>query len=150
MLLLIATYGLLRSDVSSLKVDDLPWRTGMIRVPQPKIGTPLVVPLTKEVRTRPGDCVLNFGPAETAAKLTAPSKPGSLPRARDPGLKSNPNQHRTESGSFRVRIQAGQEVVVVGETSEKRVSFLKTFGRRSEAACCVKDKEKCLRPSRRP
>ncbi len=51
MLLLIATYGLRRSEVSSLEIDDIQWRTGVIRVPRPKIGTPLVVPLTDEVAT---------------------------------------------------------------------------------------------------
>ena len=51
MLLLIATYGLRRSEVSSLEVDDIQWRAGVIRVPRPKIGTPLVVPLTDEAGT---------------------------------------------------------------------------------------------------
>jgi integrase len=51
MLLLIATYGLRRSEVSSLEVDDIQWRARVIRVPRPKVGTPLVVPLTDEVAT---------------------------------------------------------------------------------------------------
>jgi integrase/recombinase XerD len=51
MLLLIATYGLRRSEIASLEVDDIQWRAGVIRVPRPKIGTPLVVPLTKEAGT---------------------------------------------------------------------------------------------------
>lgn len=51
MLLLIATYGLRRSEVSSLDIDDIKWRARVIRVPRPKVGTPLVVPLTDEVAT---------------------------------------------------------------------------------------------------
>jgi integrase/recombinase XerD len=51
MLLLIATYGLRRSEVSSLDIDDIQWRARAIRVPRPKVGTPLVVPLTDEVAT---------------------------------------------------------------------------------------------------
>jgi len=51
MLLLIATYGLRRSEVSSLDIDDIRWRARVIRVPRPKVGTPLVVPLTDEVAT---------------------------------------------------------------------------------------------------
>jgi site-specific recombinase XerD len=51
MLLLIATYGLRRSEVSSLDIDDIQWRARVIRVPRPKVGTPLVVPLTDEVAT---------------------------------------------------------------------------------------------------
>jgi integrase/recombinase XerD len=51
MLLLIATYGLRRSEVTSLAVDDIRWRAGVIRVPRPKVGTPLVLPLTEEAGT---------------------------------------------------------------------------------------------------
>jgi integrase/recombinase XerD len=51
MLLLIATYGLRRSEVSSLDIDDIQWRAQVICVPRPKVGTPLVVPLTDEVAT---------------------------------------------------------------------------------------------------
>jgi integrase/recombinase XerD len=51
MLLLIATYGLRRSEVSSLDIDDIQWRARIISVPRPKVGTPLVVPLTDEIAT---------------------------------------------------------------------------------------------------
>ncbi len=50
-LLLIATYGLRRSEVSRLTIDDVQWRARVIRVARPKIGTPIVVPLTDEVAT---------------------------------------------------------------------------------------------------
>src|SRR5215469_1878121 len=39
MLLLIATYGLRRAEVSGLKLDDVQWRARLIFVPRPKIGT---------------------------------------------------------------------------------------------------------------
>jgi integrase/recombinase XerD len=51
MLLLIATYGLRRGEVSSLRLDDIRWRARVISVPRPKIGAPLAVPLTDEVAT---------------------------------------------------------------------------------------------------
>jgi integrase len=51
MLLLIATDGLRRSEGSGLTIDDIRWRARVIRVPRPKVGTPLVVPLTDEVVT---------------------------------------------------------------------------------------------------
>ena len=51
MLLLIATYGLRVSEVAALDLDDIAWRARVIRVPRPKIGTPLAVPLTDEVAT---------------------------------------------------------------------------------------------------
>jgi site-specific recombinase XerD len=51
MLLLIAAYGLRAAEVAALELDDIAWRSRVIRVPRPKIGTPLVVPLTDEVAT---------------------------------------------------------------------------------------------------
>lgn len=51
MLLLIATYGLRRSEVSSLEIEDIQWRVRAIRVARPKVGTPLLMPLTDEVAT---------------------------------------------------------------------------------------------------
>lgn len=51
MLLLIAAYGLRRAEVASLSLDDIQWRAKVIRVPRPKIGAPLAVPLTDEVAT---------------------------------------------------------------------------------------------------
>jgi integrase/recombinase XerD len=51
MLLLIATYGLRASEIAALNLDDVMWRARVIRVPRPKIGTPLAVPLTDEIAT---------------------------------------------------------------------------------------------------
>jgi site-specific recombinase XerD len=51
MLLLIATYGLRRGEVAGLTLDDIQWRARLMRVPRPKVGTPLAVPLTDEVAT---------------------------------------------------------------------------------------------------
>jgi site-specific recombinase XerD len=49
MLLLIATYGLRRSEVATLGLDDICWRSQQIKVPRPKVGMPLLLPLTDEV-----------------------------------------------------------------------------------------------------
>jgi integrase/recombinase XerD len=49
MLLLIATYGLRVGEVARLALDDIAWRERHIRVPRPKVGTPLLFPLTDEV-----------------------------------------------------------------------------------------------------
>lgn len=51
MLLLIATYGLRRSEVASLTLDDIEWRARVIHVPRPKVGESLALPLTDEVAT---------------------------------------------------------------------------------------------------
>src|SRR5882724_7146580 len=63
MFLLITTYGVRTSEVAALRLDDIEWRSARLRVPRPKTGTPIVLPLTKEVgaaiadylrRDRPG------------------------------------------------------------------------------------------------
>jgi len=47
MFLLITTYGLRISEIAGLRLDDIDWRAGCLRVPRPKVKTPLVLPLTK-------------------------------------------------------------------------------------------------------
>lgn len=59
MLLLIVTYGLRVSEVAALTLDDLSWRSQQIRVPRPKVGTPLVLPLTVDVATALLDYIRN-------------------------------------------------------------------------------------------
>jgi site-specific recombinase XerD len=49
MFLLIATYGLRTSEVAGLRLDDIEWRAGRLRVSRPKTTSPLVLPLTEEV-----------------------------------------------------------------------------------------------------
>lgn len=49
MLLLIATYGLRVGEVARLELDDIAWRDRHIRIPRPKIGTPMMFPLTDEI-----------------------------------------------------------------------------------------------------
>lgn len=49
MFLLITTYGLRASEVAALRLDDIEWRAGRLRVPRPKMKAPIVLPLTKEV-----------------------------------------------------------------------------------------------------
>jgi site-specific recombinase XerD len=49
MLLMIATYGLRVSEIASLKIDDVSWRSRRIRLQRPKVGHPLALPLTDEV-----------------------------------------------------------------------------------------------------
>jgi integrase/recombinase XerD len=49
MFFLMATYGLRCCEVVALTLDDIQWRAGLIRVPQPKTGARLELPLTDEV-----------------------------------------------------------------------------------------------------
>jgi integrase len=48
MFLLITTYGLRIGEVAGLRLDDIDWREGRLRVRRPK-SDPIVLPLTKEV-----------------------------------------------------------------------------------------------------
>jgi integrase/recombinase XerD len=48
-LLLAATYGLRRSEVAGLTLDDIDWRKRRIRIAQPKVRRTLWLPLTNEV-----------------------------------------------------------------------------------------------------
>jgi integrase/recombinase XerD len=50
-LLMIATYGLRSGEIAALKLDDVSWRSRTLRVPRPKVGSPLSLPLTDEVAT---------------------------------------------------------------------------------------------------
>jgi integrase/recombinase XerD len=49
MFMLVVTYGLRTSEVTSLRLDNIRWRTGQLCVARPKTGSPLVLPLTEEV-----------------------------------------------------------------------------------------------------
>lgn len=51
MFLLIATYGLRVSEIAALDLEAIEWRARVIRVPRPKVGTALAVPLTDDVAT---------------------------------------------------------------------------------------------------
>jgi site-specific recombinase XerD len=49
MFLLIATYGLRASEVVAIRLDDIHWRQGSLRIHQRKTSSPLELPLTNEV-----------------------------------------------------------------------------------------------------
>jgi integrase/recombinase XerD len=55
-LLLAASYGLRRSELAALSLDDIDWRARTIRVPQLKTRQSLLLPLTDEV----GDALVNY------------------------------------------------------------------------------------------
>lgn len=69
MLLLLATYGLRVGEVAALRLDDIAWRARRLQVPRPKIGAPLLLPLTDEVATALLDYLRHRGPASTHRHL---------------------------------------------------------------------------------
>jgi integrase/recombinase XerD len=69
MFLLTATYGLRRSEVAGLRLDDIDWRARQIHVYRPKVGAPLTFPLTDEVATALIDYLRNGRPASTQRQV---------------------------------------------------------------------------------
>lgn len=51
MLLMAATYGLRRSEIASLRLDDIRWHEAAFSIQRPKVRTPIHLPLTGEVGT---------------------------------------------------------------------------------------------------
>lgn len=45
LLLLMATYGMGASEAASIRLDDIDWRAGTLRVTRPKTGVPIVLPV---------------------------------------------------------------------------------------------------------
>lgn len=69
MFLLIATYGLRTSEVRALELDDLAWRARQISVPRPKVGTPMLLPLTDEVGAALLDYLRSGRPPTTCRRV---------------------------------------------------------------------------------
>jgi integrase/recombinase XerD len=69
MFLLIATYGLRASEVRALDLDDIAWRARQIHVQRPKVGTPLLLPLTDEVGTALLDYLRRGRPPATCRQV---------------------------------------------------------------------------------
>jgi site-specific recombinase XerD len=79
MFLLITTYGLRTSEIAALRLDDVEWRAGRLRVPRPKAKTPIVLPLTKEVGAAIADYLRHDRPTlahrEVFLRVRAPAGP---------------------------------------------------------------------------
>jgi integrase len=56
MLLILITYGVRRSQVVDLRLDDLDWRASTLRMPASKRGRRVVVPMTATV----GDALVAY------------------------------------------------------------------------------------------
>jgi site-specific recombinase XerD len=79
MFALITTYGLRSSEIAALTLDDIEWRAGRLRVPRPKMKTPIVLPLTKEVGAAIADYLRRGRPKltyrEVFLRVRAPAGP---------------------------------------------------------------------------
>ena len=96
--ILLATVTGLRSiDICNLKLDDIDWRNGEIKIIQSKTGKSLALPLTADVGTAMQDYILNARPANELSNVFL--------RSRGPIKEINPAtlhaQHR------RYRLKAG-------------------------------------------
>jgi site-specific recombinase XerD len=74
---LMTTYGMRACDVVALKLDDIHWRAGLIRIRQSKTGKPLELPLTDEVSSAIQDYlkkVPRYGPyRQVFLRIKAPA-----------------------------------------------------------------------------
>lgn len=74
-LLLAASYGLRRSEVAALRLDDIDWRSGVLRVAAPKTGKCLRLPLTGEVAAALVDYLQHGRPASAERHLFVRVRP---------------------------------------------------------------------------
>jgi site-specific recombinase XerD len=79
MLLLAASYGLRRSEVAALTLDHIDWRARILRLPQPKTGNVLTLPLTDEVANALVDYLQRGRPATTDRHLFFRGRPPAGP-----------------------------------------------------------------------
>lgn len=79
MILLLATYGLRRGELPPLTLDHIDWRGRTILIEQPKVGSPLLLPLTDEVATALANYLRRGRPASSSRslflKVRAPAGP---------------------------------------------------------------------------
>ncbi|MEY4583223.1 MAG: hypothetical protein RL701_7926, partial [Pseudomonadota bacterium] len=79
MFLLIATYGLRTSEIAALRLDDIEWRAGRLRVPRPKTRAPIILPLTQGVEAALLDYLRHARPSskcrEVFVRVRAPAGP---------------------------------------------------------------------------
>lgn len=68
MLLLIATYGLRIGEIAALRLEHFNWRAKQISVPRPKVGSPLVLPLTDDVAVALLDYFRNGRPSTSSCR----------------------------------------------------------------------------------
>lgn len=78
-LLLAASYGLRRSEIAALTLDDIDWRARVLRLTQPKTGHVLLLPLTDEVARALVDYLQRGRPATTGRSLFLRVRPPGGP-----------------------------------------------------------------------
>lgn len=83
MLLLIATYGLRRGEIPPLTLDHVNWCGRAIQVDRPKLGSPLLLPLTDEVGTALVNYLRHGRPASSSRSLFLKVRAPAGPITRD-------------------------------------------------------------------
>jgi len=128
-LFLMAAYGLRRSEVVSLTLDDIDWQTGVLRVPQRKTRQHLILPLTDGA----GDCLQHYlrngRPPTPQRELflrllapVAPLTPGAVnnilkDRVRRSGLELPSHGTHCFRHSFAMRLlREGVALKTIGDT----------------------------------
>ena len=88
MFLMAATYGLRRSEISSLLLDNIRWHEAAFRIQRPKVRAPIHLPLTREVGAALLDYLRHERPASACREVflrsrrpVAPLSPGGVASA---------------------------------------------------------------------
>ena len=69
MFLMAATYGLRRSEITSLRLDDIRWHEATFCIQRPKVRAPIHLPLTSEVGTALLDYLRDERPASSCREV---------------------------------------------------------------------------------
>lgn len=111
--------GLRGSDVSNLRLCDVDWRNGDIKITQSKTGKPLSLPLTQDVGESLSDYILNARPKSECDKvflsLTPPFRP--LAGGRSPGtiyINYRKKLGLPSQGFYSLRRALGKHLVTSG------------------------------------
>lgn len=79
MFLMAATYGLRRSEIASLCLDDIRWREATFRIQRPKVRAPIQLPLTKEIGAALLDYLRHDRPAADCREVFLRSRRPVMP-----------------------------------------------------------------------
>lgn len=105
-LLLLATLGLRSGEVRSLRLEDIRWRVGEIRLPRTKTRKERILPLLREAGNALADYVLHGRPPSPYPEVFLTHGPRSGPLATSNGVIWIVRRHLQAAGIKRKRVGA--------------------------------------------
>jgi len=118
-LMLSVVLGLRGTDAAKLKLSDIDWKSGEIRISQSKTGFPLALPLTQDVGEALSDYILNARPKTNFNEIFLTLVPPIRPFAHSSCLTKVYNHYCKKAGVATTGIQSlrravGKNLVVSG------------------------------------